>query len=420
MANGSYSARYPTNGRKGEQVSSEPRPENQKQRSVVRRTPFPKSATAPLVPPIYPSAVYIASDADQMNRVYEGQEPGFTYAREGNPNAEQLASKIAQLEGADACLITNSGMSAVTAVVLGLLKAGDHVVAGNQLYGRTHRLISRELTRFGVATDLVDASNAAAVEAAIRANTRMILVEVVSNPLLRVADVEALGRITRSRGVLFVVDNTFPTPLALRPFDLGASVVIHSVTKMLAGHSDVTLGAVCCPNELKTPIRDTIVTWGLNGSPFDCWLAERGMNTLEIRVARANANAAALADSLAAQPGVVRVIYPGRTDHPDHAVARRLLGKQFGNMVTFELAGGRDAVNSFMRALTNIPFAPTLGDISTIISHPAVTSHRGLTPAEREALGIREGMIRVSVGIEELLELQQEFRSALTAASRAG
>jgi cystathionine gamma-synthase len=348
-----------------------------------------------------------------MNRVYEGQEAGFTYAREGSPNAEQLAAKIAQLEGADACLITSSGMSAVSAIVLGLLKAGDHLVAGNQLYGRTHRLVSRELTRFGVATDLVDASNVAAVEAAMRPNTRMILVEVVSNPLLRVADIEALGRIARSRGVLLVVDNTFPTPLALRPFQFGASVVIHSVTKMLAGHSDMTLGAVCCSNELRTQIRDTIVTWGLNGSPFDCWLAERGMNTLEVRLTRANANAAALADFLADQPAVRHVIYPGRADHPDHAVARRLLGSQFGNMVTFEIDGGREAVNRFMRALEKIPFAPTLGDISTIISHPAVTSHRGLTVAEREALGIREGMVRVSVGIEELSLLKDEFGRAL-------
>jgi cystathionine gamma-synthase len=391
-------------------VSSEPRLEH---RSVVRRTPFPQSATAPLVPPLFPSAVYIAGDADQMNRVYEGAEFGFTYAREGNPNAEHLGSKIAQLEGADVCLITNSGMSAVTAVVLGLLKAGDHLVAGNQLYGRTHRLVSRELTRFGVATDLVDASNAAAVESAIRPNTRMILVEVVSNPLLRVADIEALGRIARLRGVTLVVDNTFPTPLALRPFEFGATVVIHSITKMLAGHSDVTLGAVCCPNELTTGVRDTIVTWGLNGSPFDCWLAERGMNTLELRVARANANAARLADFLAEQRGVRSVIYPGRRDHPDHAIARRLLGDRFGNMVTFELDGARDAVNRFMRALRSIPFAPTLGDISTIVSHPAVTSHRGLTPAERESLGIREGLIRVSVGIEELSLIQTEFETAL-------
>lgn len=382
-------------------------------RSIVRRTPFPDTATRPLVAPIHPSVVYVADDADQMNRVYEGAEVGFTYAREGSPNADYLAAKLAQLEGSDACLITSSGMSAVAAIALGLLRAGDHVVAGNQLYGRSLRIMQQELPRIGIATELVDSSKPAAIEAAIRKETKMIFVEVVSNPLLRVADIAALGKIAQARRVCLVVDNTFPTPLVLRPLELGASVVFHSITKMLGGHSDVTLGAVCCSTELRTPIRDAVVTWGLNGSPFDCWLAERGVNTLELRVRRANENAAALADFLAKQPSVLGVLYPGRKDHPDHEVARGLLGGQYGNMVTFELKGGREAVNRFMRGLSSIPFAPTLGDISTIISHPAVTSHRGLTPRDREALGIREGMIRVSVGIEEYAELEREFGEAL-------
>jgi cystathionine gamma-synthase len=389
-----------------------------KRQSVVRRTPFPRSATSPLVPPIVPSAVFVARDADQMNGVYEGQEQGFTYAREGSPNAELLASKIASLEGAEAGLITSSGMSAVAAILLGLLKAGDHVVASSQLYGRTLRLVSQELPRLGFSTALVDATDVDAVAGAIRPNTRFMLVEVVSNPLLRVVDVEALGALASARGVTMIVDNTFPTPLALRPLSMGADVVFHSITKMLAGHSDVTLGAVCTSHDVVTPIRDTIVTWGLNGSPFDCWLAERGMNTLELRVARANANAAALAEFLGGQASVQRVIYPGRTDHPDHAVARKLFGDHFGNMVTFELKGGRDAVNRFMRKLDSIPFAPTLGDVSTMISHPAVTSHRGLTPDAREALGIREGTIRVSVGVEEFALLEDEFRAALETTGR--
>ena len=383
--------------------------------SVVRRTPFPRSATVPLVPPLIPSAVFVARDAHQMNSIYEGQEQGFTYAREGGPNADLLAAKIAALEGAEYGLVCSSGMSAIAAIVLGLLKAGDHVVAGNQLYGRTLRLIGQELPRLGFATDLVDTSDMTAVERAIRPDTRLMLVEVVSNPLLRVPDIARLGAIAQSRGVLLIVDNTFPTPLAFRPLPLGANIVFHSITKMLAGHSDVTLGAVCGSRDLLAPIRDTIVTWGLNGSPFDCWLAERGMNTLELRVARANANATALADFLARQPAVRRVFYPGRADHPDHDVARKLFGQHFGNMVTFELAGGRDTVNAFMQALQSIPFAPTLGDVSTIISHPAVTSHRGLTATAREALGIREGTIRVSVGVEEFPLLEQEFGAALSA-----
>ena len=394
--------------------------EETRHQSVVRRTPFPRSATSPLVSPIVPAAVFVARDADHMNGVYEGHEQGFTYGREGSPNAELLAAKIASLEGAECGLITSSGMSAVAAILLGLLKAGDHVVAGNQLYGRTLRLVTQELPRLGFATDVVDATDSAAVERAIRPETRLLLVEVVSNPLLRVPDIVELSALARSRGVLFAVDNTFPTPLAFRPLALGAAIVFHSVTKMLAGHSDLTLGAICAARELAAPIREAVVTWGLNGSPFDCWLAERGMHTLELRVARANANAAALADFLARQPAVCRVLYPGRADHPDHAVARRLFGDQFGNMVTFEIAGGRDTVNRFMQALQSIPFAPTLGDVSTIISHPAVTSHRGLTPAAREALGIREGTIRVSVGVEAFSLLEDEFFAALSAVAPAG
>jgi cystathionine gamma-synthase len=219
--------------------------------------------------------------------------------------------------------------------------------------------------------------------------------------------------------VLVVVDNTFPTPLALQPLSLGADVVFHSITKMLAGHSDVTLGAICGGRDLLAPVRDTIVTWGLNGSAFDCWLAERGMNTLELRVDRANENAAALAEVLGRDPAVQRVFYPGRTDHPDHAVARRLFGERCGNMVTFEIDGGRDAVNRFLQALQSIPFAPTLGDVSTIVSHPAVTSHRGLTAEAREALGIREGTIRVSVGVEAFALLEGEFRAALAHTSQS-
>jgi cystathionine beta-lyase/cystathionine gamma-synthase len=390
-------------------------PEDVTRPTVVRRTPFPPSGTTPLVPPIVPSAVFIARDVDHMNSVYEGKEQGFTYAREGSPNAELLATKIAALEGAEAGLITSSGMSAVGAIVLGLLKAGDHIVTSNALYGRTSRMMTQELTRLGFTADLVDATNVSAVERSIKPNTRLLLVEVVSNPLLRVVDVAALAEIAKAQGVLLVVDNTFPTPLALQPLNLGAHIVFHSVTKMLAGHSDVTLGAVCTTRDLLTPIRDTCVTWGLTASAFDCWLAERGMNTLELRVSRANANAAALADFLAEQATVRRVFYPGRADHPDHAVARRLFGQQHGNMVTFELNGGRDAVNHFMRALESIPFAPTLGDVSTIISHPAVTSHRGLTPEAREALGIREGTVRVSVGVEEFSQLAGEFGAALSA-----
>lgn len=380
---------------------------------TVRRVEIPASVTQPLVTPLFPSVVYRATDADEMDRVYERRDPGFTYAREGHPNAEIVANRVAGLEGAEAGVAVASGMAAAGAVVLALLKAGDHVVAANQLYGRTLRMLGQELPRLGVDVSLIDATDASAVARAIRPNTRMVLVEVVSNPLLRVIDIPAIGQSANSVAAEFVVDNTFPTPLGYRPFRDGATIVLHSVTKLLAGHSDVTLGAICGSAERMARIREVAVTWGWTPSPFDCWLSERGMHTLALRFERSQQNAAALADFFANQSAVARVIYPGRSDHPDHAVACRIFQHGFGAMLSFELRGGRTAANRFLRRLQNIPFAPTLGDVSTMVSHPASTSHRALAPDERVRLGIDDGLIRISVGIESLDLLVTEFETAL-------
>ena len=219
--------------------------------------------------------------------------------------------------------------------------------------------------------------------------------------------------------MLLAVDNTFTTPRLYHPFEQGADVVIHSVTKMLGGHSDVTLGYVAARDPaLGRRLYDVAVTWGLTPSPFDCWLAERGLHSFEIRFERAQANAAALADHLAGLAGVEAVLYPGRADHPDHNRAVSLLGGQGGTMVGFRLNGGRAEVNRFLRAAEHIPFAPTLGDIGTTLAHPASSSHRALTPEARAALGITEGFIRVSVGIEEIGLLKDEFAAAVAASQQ--
>ena len=386
-------------------------------RSIVRRSTVPSSVSSPVVTPIFPSVVYASADADSLDDQYEGRSQGFTYAREGHPNARVLAEKIDQLEGVVGGLITNSGMAALSALFLGLLRAGDHIVAGDQLYGRCLRLLTTDLPRLGFEASLADATDASAIEAALRPNTRMILVEVVSNPTLRVADITGIARVARERGILLAVDNTFTTPLAYRPFEHGADLVVHSVTKMLAGHSDVTLGYIAARHEeLADPLRDTVISWGFCASPFDCWLAERGMHSLELRLARAQSNAKAIADRLATLDGVERVLYPGRSDHPDHARAREMFGDDGGAMVAFSLAGGREAANRFLRAAAHIPFAPTLGDIATTTSHPPSSSHRGLTAAEREALGIGEGFIRLSVGIEDQALLEAEITAAVQSA----
>lgn len=392
-------------------------------RSIVRRQALPASVSRPVVTPIFPSVVYRSTDADELDAQYEGRAQGYTYAREGHPNATVLGEKVDWLEGVTPGMgrgtVTGSGMGAVGALFLGLLRAGDHIVAGDQLYGRSLRLLRQDLPRLGFEASLADPTDAAAFAGAIRPETRMLLVEVVSNPTLRVADMEGIARLARERGLILAVDNTFTTPRAYRPFAQGADIVIHSLTKLLAGHSDVTLGWIAARTpEMNRALYDAIVTWGMTPSPFDCWLAERGLHSFELRYDRAEANARTLAEALSSTPGVERVLYPGRADHPDHNRATALLGERTGNMVSFRLDGGRETVNRFLRAAEHIAFAPTLGDIGTTLSHPASSSHRGLTPEGREALGITEGFIRVSVGCEACDQLVAEITRAV-AASRS-
>jgi len=386
---------------------------------TVRRQARPASASHPVVTPLWPSAVWAAADADALDAQYEGRAPGYAYAREGHPNWTVLADKLDRLEGAAGGIVTGSGMAAIGAVLKAVLRAGDHLVAGDQLYGRTLRLLTEELPRMGVGFSFADASDAMAFDAALRPDTRLALVEVVSNPTLRVADMPGILATCRVRGVPLAVDNTFTTPGLYRPLDKGADIVVDSVTKLLAGHSDVTLGYVAA-RAPKTVARlyDVVVSWGLTPSPFDCWLAERGLETFALRLARAQANAAALADHLAGLEGVEAVLYPARPDHPDHDRAAALLDGQGGTVVSFRLAGGRAAVNRFLRAADAIPFAPTLGDVATLVSHPASSSHRGLSADGRAALGITEGFLRVSVGIEEIDLLVREFETAIAESQR--
>lgn len=386
----------------------------------ARRRPWPRSASRPVATPLQASVVYAASDPDALDAQYEGRVPGYAYAREGHPNADVLGQMIDRLEGAEGGVVTGSGMAAVGVAMLAALKAGDHVVGGDQLYGRSLRMLAEDLPRLGIATSFADPTDTGAVAAALRPETRLILIETVSNPTLRIADIEGLARLARARGLLLAVDNTFTTPRAIRPFEHGADIVIHSVTKLLAGHADATLGYVAARDPaLAQAMRTAAVTWGMTPSPFDCWLAERGLLSFELRYDRAEANAVRLAEHLAALEGVTRVLYPGRADHPDHARAAALLRGRFGTMLSFELEGGRAAANAFMRACPNIAFAPTLGDIATTLSHPASSSHRALGAEARRALGIGEGLLRLSTGIEPVEELIAELSEAVAAAVRS-
>lgn len=385
--------------------------------SVMRPDALPDSASRPVVTPLSPSVVYASDTPDMLDQQYEGGLSGYTYSREGHPNADVVAKRIDRMEGApNLGVLASSGMGAVSAVLMGLLKTGDHVLGGNQLYGRSLRMMSEDLPRLGIATSLADPTDAEAFAASIRPETRLILLEAVSNPTLRVADLKGIAAIANERGILLAVDNTFTTPRALKPFDLGADLVIHSVTKLLGGHSDVMLGYVSARDpDLAQRLRVFTVTAGMTPSPWDCWLAERGMLSFDLRFDRAQATAARLADHLAELPGVTRVLYPGRADHPDHVRAMDLLGGQGCNMVSFEIEGGRSAANALTRGAEGIAFAPTLGDVGTTLSHAASSSHRALTPEGRAALGMSEGFFRVSVGLEDPDALCEIFARAVAA-----
>jgi cystathionine beta-lyase/cystathionine gamma-synthase len=370
-------------------------------------------ASAPLVSPLYQSAVYTLPDLDTLDRISNAEEPGFIYARDAHPNARRLAGQLAALERADWAVVTGSGMAALSAILLSSLEQGGRVVAGNRLYGRTSQLLLQELARFGVRTTLVDANDLPQVDRALQESARLLLVETISNPLVRVVDVAALAKLAHAHDCRLVVDNTFATPVLLRPLEAGADFVMESLTKLVGGHSDVTLGLVCGRGDRLPEVSQVVSIWGLACNPFDCWLTERGLATLELRVRTASANAAALAGWLTEQPRVARVLYPGRPDHPDHDLAGRQLGGLYGNILCFDLAGGREAVNRFLRQAPEVPFSPSLGHTGTTCSHPASTSHRYVSPAEKQRQGITEGLVRLSVGVEPVEAIRSELAKGL-------
>jgi cystathionine beta-lyase/cystathionine gamma-synthase len=378
-----------------------------------RLNPAELGCTNPLVPPLYQSSVYTLPDLDALDRVMNAEESGYIYARDAHPNSRHLAAMLAELEGASWAVVCGSGMASLSALFLSTLSADGRVVASNRLYGRTAQLLMEELSRFGVQTTLVDSSDLSSVERALETHAQILFVETVSNPLLRVSDVEALASLAHRRGCRLAVDNTFATPVLTRPLELGADFVMESLTKMIGGHSDVTLGLLCGKGQLLAEMARIVSIWGLASNPFDCWLAERGLATLPLRMHAASANAQVLADWLAEQPAVTRVIYPGQPDHPDYAVAARMLRGGFGNMLCFELAGGREAVNRFLHQARGVPFSPSLGNTTTTCSHPATTSHRYTSPAEKKRQGISDGLVRLSVGVEDVEEIKADMARGL-------
>ena len=388
---------------------------SKKNETIQRPIPLQPGESASVVSPIYPSVVYASETPDMLDDQYEGRIQGYTYAREGHPNATALAKQIDLLEQADGGITTGSGMAAITAAIMGSLSSGDHIIGGDQLYGRSLRLMKSDLPRFGIEVSLTDMTNIAKVKDAIKPNTKIILIELVSNPTLRVADISGIVTLCQEKDIKLLVDNTFTTPKAFKPMKAGADIVVNSVTKLLAGHSDVTLGYVVAKDEtINKSIYDFAVTTGLTPSPYECWLAERGLMTFPLRFESSQATAKILAQYLTTNKNVDRVLYPTLPDHPDAAFVKQSLGVNGCNLVSFELKNKtREAANRFVKQLEGIAFAPTLGDVGTTLSHPASSSHRGLSENERLALGITEGFFRVSVGLEDPDTLKRKFEAAL-------
>ncbi len=361
-------------------------------------------AGAPVVRPIHQSTIHVQE---------AGTVEGLRYPRYGNnPNAESVQLRLALLEGAEAALVLGSGMGATACALLALLRPGDHLAASAWLYGGTHRLLTQELETFGIRMTFVDPTETRAWRRAVRKHTRAIFVETPVNPTCRVLDMRPVTHLAKEHGIALVVDSTFASPVNFRPLEHGADVVIHSATKYLNGHHDVLAGVVLGTASYIEEVRNKMMLWGQAPDPFACWLLERGLKTLELRVRRQNESAQALAEWCAAHPAISRVHYPGLPSHPDHATAKAQQDG-FGGMMAIELAGGAEAADRAIRRVRLLTPAPSLGGVDTLISEPRFTSHDQLSPDQRARAGIPDGFLRISVGIENVTDLIADLEQAL-------
>jgi methionine-gamma-lyase len=381
----------------------------------------PDAATHALDVPIVLSSAFGFASAEEAAGAFQGKTDAYIYGRWGNPTVEALEGKLAALEGtADACA-TSSGMAAVSGALMALCGQGDHVVAPRSMYGESARLLRERLPRFGIETTFVDATEPGAYQAALRPSTRLLYIETPANPNLAVADIEAIVALAKARGMTTLADNTFATPFAQTPHALGVDVVVHSMTKALGGHGDAIGGGVCGDRELVSRIRDLVVK-GFGGviSPFTAFLVSRGLRTFALRQRQQCASASVLAARLSAHPAVAVVHHPSLPTHPGHGLARRQM-HAYGALLSFELRGGAhlhgestlDAGRRVLGAVRTITHAVSLGDVRTLLVHPASTTHSTMPPEARAAANISDGLLRMSVGIESVDDLWQDLTVAL-------
>ncbi len=361
---------------------------------------------------LYLTSSFVFDSAAQAAARFAGAETGNVYARFTNPTVTAMQERLAALEGAESCVATASGMSAILSLAMATLQAGDHVLASSGLFGATQQLFGGILSKFGIETTFVPATDIDAYRAALRPRTRLCFIETPSNPLTEVIDIAAVAEVARSAGALLAVDNCFCTPALQRPLELGADVVVHSATKYLDGQGRVLGGAVAGPKAVVDEVFKFLRTAGPSISPFNAWVILKGLETLRIRMEAQSASALGLARWLEAQPGVRRVFYPGLESHPQHALAMRQQ-KSGGAIVSFEVDGGRERAWQVVDATRMISITANLGDTKTTITHPATTTHGRISAEARAAAGIEEGLLRIAVGLEALEDIQADLARGL-------
>ena len=378
------------------------------------RTQVDLGEAKPASVPIYQSATFSFDDPEGLaDTIRQGKDAGYVYSRWHNPTRAALEQVIADLERGERAVSFSSGMAAISTTLAALLKAGDHAVASPSLYGGSYSVMTKLLPRWGIETTLAASHRVEDVVAVMRDDTKVCHTETIGNPNCQVPDLEALAKECHDRGIVLVVDNTFASPYLCNPLALGVDVVVHSTTKYLGGHSDLIGGIAVGRDDLLGEVREMSVELGGIPGPVDAWLVLRGVQTLALRMERHTENALALAQMLEAHEKVERVWYPGLASHPDHEVAGRMLPKGAGGMLSFELAGGLDAGRRFQETLEVALVAASLGGTHTLATHPPSVTHTQLTPEQQQALAISDGLIRVSVGIEDEADILEDFERAL-------
>jgi len=383
-------------------------------REAMERSQYGENSEA-----LYLTSGYVQPSAEAAARRFAGDEEGFTYGRYGNPTVASFEQRLAALEGAEACMSTASGMSAILMMCMGLLKAGDHVVCSHSMFGSTIKLIGTDLAKFGVESTFVSQTDVAAWQGAIKPTTKLLFAETPTNPLTEVCDIRALADIAHNAGALLCVDNCFATPALQLPMKLGADIVMHSGTKYLDGQGRVMAGALCTSQELVTKsFLPVLKSAGMTLAPFNAWVVLKGLETLDIRMQAQSARALQLAQWLQEHPAVSRVHYPGLKSHPQHALAMAQQSGSGGAVLSFEVKAS-DAEEARARAfhvldsLQVMSLSTNLGDTKTLMAHPASTSHGRLTEAQRQTAGVVQGLIRVAVGLEHLQDIQTDLDRGL-------